>query len=245
MGSRDLEQRIIRTPFGSRGIFSDDPRMMMSGTICRASARVHDTEQYSGADRCPSSSAHHGGIDVERITTEFMKIICAARLLLVLSYGWYRVNEGIPTRVWGDERGRDERGHKHKNNFDHTLQVVDNISAMTENLTCLAKTLSRYWEAPDQAFTKGIGWSFHNHDYIGAKMPYIFKRLKLPTDARLKYAQKLVQHTSVQSTVGLMRGNRFGYPKATFWCRRRYWWPNDTVSESDPTSKNPHKVQVP
>ena len=192
-GIDDLEDGIIRTPLDPDITFSDDPLRMMRCVRFATQLRFFiEDETFEALSR----NAHRLEIiSGERISDELNKIMLSPQPsrgfvdlqrsgLLNLILPELAVLDIVETR----------NGRAHKNNFYHTLEVLDNVARKSDNLWLrwaallhdVGKTRSKRWD-PAQ------GWTFHNHNYLGAKMvPEIFRRLKEPMDAKMKYVQKLV-----------------------------------------------------
>lgn len=192
-GIYDLEDGIIRTPLDPDITFSDDPLRMMRCVRFSAQLRFFiEDETFEALSRNAERIKIVSG---ERIADELNKIMKTAQPsrglaelqrcgLLQLIIPELAVLDIVETR----------NGRAHKNNFYHTLEVVDNVAKHSDNLWLrwaalfhdVGKTKSKRWEP-------ALGWTFHNHNYIGAKMiPSIFRRMKLPMDAKMKYVEKLV-----------------------------------------------------
>ena len=138
-------------------------------------------------------------ISNERIAEELNKILTAARpsVGFKLLYETGLLSMILPELV--ALQGVDEKeGQRHKDNFWHTLEVVDNISQNTENLWLRwAALLHDIGKAPTKKFVKGTGWTFHGHEFLGSKMvKTLFQRLKLPLGKDMKYVQKMVKLSS-------------------------------------------------
>ena len=192
-GIYDLEDGIIRTPLDPDITFSDDPLRMMRCVRFSAQLRFAiDDETFEALSRNAERIRIVSG---ERIADELNKIMMTKEP----SRGFVELQRcGLLQIILPELSSLDivetRNGKAHKNNFYHTLEVVDNISRKSDNLWLrwaamlhdVGKTRSKRWEP-------SIGWTFHNHNYIGAKMvPGIFRKLKEPMDAKMKYVQKLV-----------------------------------------------------
>ncbi|MBK7732579.1 MAG: HD domain-containing protein [Bacteroidales bacterium] len=192
-GIDDIRNGIIRTPLDPDATFSDDPLRMMRAVRFAAQLdfRIADetlTSIRSNAERIKIVSA-------ERITPELNKIMTTAKpsagFLLLEQTGLLELILPEIARLRGVE---DKDGKGHKDNFHHTLKVLDNLAEKSSDLWLRWAALLHDVAKPvTKKFVQGTGWTFHGHEFIGAKMvPEIFKRLKLPLNDRMKYVQKLV-----------------------------------------------------
>ncbi|MCB9202710.1 MAG: HD domain-containing protein [Flavobacteriales bacterium] len=196
-GINDLENKILKTPLEPEITYSDDPLRMMRAI--RFASQLNFTIEQSSLDAISSQKERIQIVSKERITTELNKILLSKKpsigLKLLDDVGLMKYI--IPELV--KLKGVEElEGQSHKDNFYHTLEVVDNISAHTDNLWLRwSALLHDIGKAPTKKFVKNIGWTFHTHEYVGSKMAKtIFKRLRLPLGNDLKYVQKIVRLSS-------------------------------------------------
>lgn len=193
-GVQDLKKKIIRTPIDPEKTFDDDPLRMMRAIRFATQLKFSIERETMAAIK---KMAHRLKIiSMERILDELNKIIMTPKpsdgFALLLESGLLK--EFFPEMV--DLQGVDEKhGQRHKDNFWHTLKVLDNTAKMGGDLWLRwAAILHDIAKPPTKKFKKGIGWTFHGHDALGAKwVPRIFKRFSLPLDERMRYVQKLVR----------------------------------------------------
>ncbi|MFC2080036.1 CCA tRNA nucleotidyltransferase [Bacteroidota bacterium] len=193
-GIEDLANKIIRTPLDPRETFSDDPLRMLRGI--RFATRFGFTLHPDTYKAIKETRERIKIISQERITDELNKIIQADRpgagFILLEKCGLLELILPELFRM----KGVDEiQGIRHKDNFYHTLEVLDNLSDNSNDKWLRWAAIFHDVAKPTtKKFEPGIGWTFHAHDFIGAKMiPSIFKRMKLPLNEKMKYVQKLVK----------------------------------------------------
>ena len=196
-GIADLEDGIIATPLDPEVTFSDDPLRMMRWIRFATQLNFQiESETFDALQRMAERIKIVSG---ERIEVEFNKIMMAAHPSIGLEY---LQRSGLLNIILPELSALDivekRDGKAHKNNFYHTLEVLENV---VRTQSCPASTLWLRWGAllhdigktRSKRWEPGVGWTFHNHNIIGAKMvPGIFRRLKLPMGAEMKYVQKLV-----------------------------------------------------
>ena len=193
-GQNDMTNKIIRTPLEPHQTYSDDPLRMMRAIRFATTLDFNIEEKSLNAIKKEVDRIKI--VSMERIMVEFNKIMLSKRpskgLNLLDETGL--LNYILPelTALKGIE---EIDGMGHKDNFYHTLEVVDNISQHTDKLWLRwAALLHDIGKAPTKKFEKNIGWTFHGHEFLGSKMlKGIFKRLKLPLNSDLKYVEKLVR----------------------------------------------------
>jgi len=193
-GREDLNRKLIRTPLEPVRTFSDDPLRILRG-IRFATTLGFNIERQT-LDAMTNNRERISIISQERITEELNKIMLAGQP----SRGFELLDQtGLLEIIFPElheMKGVDEvDGHFHKDNFLHTLKVLDNVARRSKNLWLRWAALLHDIAKPrTKKFDPGTGWTFHGHEFIGAKMvPGIFRKLKLPLNDRMKYVQKLVR----------------------------------------------------
>lgn len=192
-GLYDLEDGIIRTPLDPDITFSDDPLRMMR--CIRFATQLNFFIEDETFDSLSRNRERIGIISGERIVDELNKIMSTKTpskgIVELHRCGLLQI---IMPEIAALDLVESRNGRAHKNNFYHTLEVLDNVCKHSDNLWLrwaalfhdVGKPRSKRWD-------NNIGWTFHNHNYIGAQMiPNIFRRMKLPMDCKMKFVQKMV-----------------------------------------------------
>ena len=196
-GLKHLEERIIQTPLDPHITFSDDPLRMLRAI--RFATQLNFTIVPEALEAIRNQPERLDIISKERIADELHKIMAAPRpgIGLALLYETGLIQRFLPeiARLQGVE---EVEGQLHKDNFYHTLEVVDNLAAHSTNLWLRYAALFHDIGKPvTKRFDATHGWTFHGHEFVGSKMiPGIFKRLKMPLNEKMKYVQKLVMLSS-------------------------------------------------
>ncbi|MCE7060892.1 CCA tRNA nucleotidyltransferase [Dyadobacter sp. CY343] len=193
-GVKDLKKKIIRTPLGPEITFSDDPLRMMRAI--RFASQLNFDIEADTFDAIVKMKDRISIVSAERISDELNKII----LSKTPSYGFKLLfHSGLLAIIFPEmielQGVENIEGKGHKDNFYHTLQVLDNVSHTTDDLWLRwAAILHDIAKPATKKFDKKIGWSFHNHEEVGARMvPVIFRRMKLPLNEKMRFVKKLVR----------------------------------------------------
>jgi poly(A) polymerase len=193
-GFEDMRDRIIRTPLDPNVTFSDDPLRMMR--CVRFATQLNFQIEDETFEALADNADRIGIISKERITDELNKILAAPKP----SRGLVELDRaGLLQHIFPELAALNVKetrmGKSHKNIFYHTLEVLDNVALGSDNLWLRwAALLHDIGKPLTKAFSPQVGWTFHNHCFVGSKMVKgIFRRMKLPMDERMKYVQKLVE----------------------------------------------------
>lgn len=192
-GVADLQSGILKTPLEPHQTYSDDPLRMMRAI--RFATQLNFTIESKSLEAITENNQRLAIITKERIVEELHKIMSSSKP----SVGFKLLEKTnllpqiLPELI--ALKGVDEvEGQTHKDNFYHTLEVVDNICKTTDDLWLRwAALLHDIGKAPTKKYDKKVGWTFHAHEFVGSKMVYrLFKRLKMPLNNKMKFVQKMV-----------------------------------------------------
>ncbi len=193
-GMEDLEHKIIRTPLEPDTTYSDDPLRMLRAI--RFATQLSFTIEPASLEAVYRNRKRLSILSFERINEEINKILLSPKP----SVGFYLLDstgilEIILPQLIKLKGVENQEGKGHKDNFSHTLEVLDNLAKTNDNLWLRwAALLHDIAKPATKKFEPGTGWTFHGHDYLGGKMvPAIFKQMKMPLNEKMKYVQKMVQ----------------------------------------------------
>jgi len=193
-GLEDIKARLIKTPLIPETTFSDDPLRMMRAI--RFAAQLHFTIEEKTFEAIKHNAHRISIVSAERISDELNKILLSEKpsvgFDLLYKSGLLKIIFPQMVSLVGAEY-IDGKGHK--DNFYHTLQVLDNISAHSNDLWLRwASVLHDIGKPATKKFEKGTGWTFHGHEVVGGRMvPQIFNKLKLPQNEKMKFVRKMVE----------------------------------------------------
>tara|TARA_B110000483_G_scaffold125013_1_gene150331 strand:+ start:332 stop:1744 length:1413 start_codon:yes stop_codon:yes gene_type:complete len=241
-GIEDLKNKCIKTPLAPAQTYSDDPLRMLRAI--RFATQLKFKIEPDSFQAITDNKDRLEIVSMERIHVELNKILAADNP----STGFHLLFKSELLHLIVPEltalQGVEEVGQQsHKDNFYHTIQVVDNLALKSDNLWLRwAALMHDVGKAVTKKFVEGTGWTFHNHELIGSKMiPTIFKRLKLPLDDKMRYVRKIVKLSSRPVAI-----NNKASDSAV---RRLLFDAGDDIedlmllAESDITSKNKKRVK--